>query len=211
MPASSTPNGAPGALEAEAPEFLDFLLSQSAADRQQLYRNGLDGLNSQAKKRFSKLFADVDAGQADTLLAPLRDPWTYDAPSDPVAAMLRAAKDDVRRATRIRANGTWRPQRDELAVAAGACTGCRSIEEPMAETKYDVLIIGSGASGGMAAYTLTKKGIKCLMLDAGPAIDFERQRVNKAAYELPFRGFGKPGRLVARISGDRIQREPVGG
>ena len=65
----------------------------------------------------------------------------------------------------------------------------------MAETKYDVLIIGSGASGGMAAYTLTKKGIQCLMLDAGPAIDFGRQRVNKAAYELPFRGFGKPGRL----------------
>ena len=65
----------------------------------------------------------------------------------------------------------------------------------MAETKYDVLIIGSGASGGMAAYTLTKKGIKCLMLDAGPPVDFDRQRVNKAAYELPFRGFGKPGRL----------------
>src|SRR5450631_1491335 len=65
----------------------------------------------------------------------------------------------------------------------------------MAETKYDVLIIGSGASGGMAAYTLTKKGIKCLMLDAGPAVDFERQRVNKVAHELPFRGFGKPGKL----------------
>ena len=92
-------NGTPGALEAKAPEFLDFLLSQSAVDRQQLYRNGLDGLNAQAKKRFNKLFADVEAGQADTLLGPLRDPWTYDAPSDPVAAMLRAAKDDVRRAT----------------------------------------------------------------------------------------------------------------
>lgn len=92
-------NGTPGALEAKAPEFLDFLLSQSAANRQQLYRIGLDGLNTQAKKRFNKLFADVDAGQAETLLAPLRDPWTYDAPSDPVAAMLRAAKDDVRRAT----------------------------------------------------------------------------------------------------------------
>lgn len=92
-------NGAPGALDAEAPEFLDFLLSQSTADRQQLYRIGLDGLNAQAKKRFTKPFADVDAGQAETLLAPLRDPWTNDAPSDPVAAMLRAAKDDVRRAT----------------------------------------------------------------------------------------------------------------
>jgi choline dehydrogenase-like flavoprotein len=27
----------------------------------------------------------------------------------------------------------------------------------MADTKYDVLIIGSGASGGMSAYTLTKR------------------------------------------------------
>jgi len=43
-------NGAPGALEAKAPEFLDFLLSQSPADRQQLYRSGLDVLNAQARK-----------------------------------------------------------------------------------------------------------------------------------------------------------------
>ena len=92
-------NGAPGALEAKAPEFLDFLLSQSAGDHQQLYRTGLDGLNAQARKRFTKPFAEVDASQAEVLLAPLRDPWTYDPPADPVAAMLRAAKDDIRRAT----------------------------------------------------------------------------------------------------------------
>ena len=60
---------------------------------------------------------------------------------------------------------------------------------------YDVLIIGSGASGGLAAYTLTQKGVKCLMLDAGPLVDFNRVRGNKAAYELPYHGFGKPGRL----------------
>ena len=30
-----------------------------------------------------------------------------------------------------------------------------------------VIVIGSGASGGMAAYNLTQKGIKVLMLDAG--------------------------------------------
>ena len=66
----------------------------------------------------------------------------------------------------------------------------------MAITKdYDVLIIGSGASGGMAAYTLTKKGLNCLMLDAGPLVDFNRVRVSKPAYELPYRGFGQPGRL----------------
>ncbi len=64
----------------------------------------------------------------------------------------------------------------------------------MAATTHDVLIIGSGASGGMAAYTLTKKGIKCLLLEAGPAVDFAHQRTNKAVHELPYRGFGKPGR-----------------
>jgi choline dehydrogenase-like flavoprotein len=66
----------------------------------------------------------------------------------------------------------------------------------MAQKEYDVLIIGSGASGGMAAHTLTQKGIKCLMLDAGPPADFQRHRALKPVYELPYRGFGKPGRLA---------------
>src|SRR5450432_2185063 len=35
-------NGTPGALEAKAPEFLDFLISESPAGRQQVYQAGLD-------------------------------------------------------------------------------------------------------------------------------------------------------------------------
>jgi choline dehydrogenase-like flavoprotein len=65
----------------------------------------------------------------------------------------------------------------------------------MATTPYDVLIIGSGASGGMAAHTLTKLGVKCLMLDAGPAFDYDRDRTLRPVYDLPYRGFGKPGRF----------------
>jgi hypothetical protein len=108
-------NGAPGALDAQAPEFLDFLLSQSSADRQQLYRNGLDGLNGQSKKRFNKLFANVDASQAEALLAPLRESWTYEPPAEPVAAFLRAATDEWSLATaagRTRGGGAglyWLP------------------------------------------------------------------------------------------------------
>ncbi|HEU0121868.1 MAG TPA: GMC family oxidoreductase [Bryobacteraceae bacterium] len=60
---------------------------------------------------------------------------------------------------------------------------------------YDVVIIGSGAAGGMAAYTLCKAGVKCLMLEAGPMIDFQRHRTMKAVYDLPYRGFGEPGRF----------------
>ena len=92
-------NGAAGALDAQAAEFLDFLIGDSPADRQHLYRTGLDGLNQQAMKRFNKPFGDLDATQAEGFLAPLRQSWTFDEPKDSVAAFLRVAKQDVRTAT----------------------------------------------------------------------------------------------------------------
>lgn len=60
---------------------------------------------------------------------------------------------------------------------------------------YDVLIIGSGMAGGAAAHVLTQKGIRCLVLEAGPAINFQRDRGFKRVYDLPYRGFDRPGRL----------------
>jgi len=96
MPATST---SPGALAAGAPEFLDFLMGASGADRQRVYREGLDGLNAQAQRQFGKPFADLDSSQADLVLAPLRTPWTFDEPAEPVARFLRAAKGDMRTAT----------------------------------------------------------------------------------------------------------------
>jgi len=65
----------------------------------------------------------------------------------------------------------------------------------MPQQEYDVLIVGSGASGGTAAYTLTKRGLKCVMVEAGPLVDFEKAREFKPVYELPYRGFGRTGRL----------------
>lgn len=64
----------------------------------------------------------------------------------------------------------------------------------MAE-KHDVIIIGSGASGGMAAYILAAKGIRCLMLDAGPVLDFTGGKETKSVADLPYRGFARPGRF----------------
>lgn len=92
-------NGMPGALEAGAPEFLDFLIGASAADRKQLYKNGLDALQTQAQKKFGKAFADLNETQAGELLAPLRKAWTYNPPTDPFERFLRDVKADVRTAT----------------------------------------------------------------------------------------------------------------
>jgi choline dehydrogenase-like flavoprotein len=74
----------------------------------------------------------------------------------------------------------------------------------MSQEKVDVLIIGSGHSGGMAANILTAKGISCLMLNAGPVVDFDKDRSLKAAYELPYRGFKKPGQLPHVFQSDEF-------
>jgi choline dehydrogenase-like flavoprotein len=65
----------------------------------------------------------------------------------------------------------------------------------MTNEAFDVLIIGSGHAGGMAAKVLTEKGIRCLMLNAGPVADISKSAQQKFAYELPYRGFKPPGRL----------------
>jgi hypothetical protein len=103
--------GRPGAAEAGAAEFLDFLISQSAEARRTLYRAGIAHLDSESRRLHGKPFAQIDARQADPWLAPLREPWSYEGPADPFARFLLAAKEDALRAT---VNS-----REWAAVAAG--------------------------------------------------------------------------------------------
>ncbi len=93
--------GRPGAVDCGAPEFLDFLISVSPADRQQLYKTGLDSLNSKSKKQYGKPFADLDASQADAILKPLlvAIPWNEDLPKDPLQHFIAQAHRDFRTAT----------------------------------------------------------------------------------------------------------------
>jgi Gluconate 2-dehydrogenase subunit 3 len=90
---------APGALDAHAPEFLDFLIGESPKERQQLYQTGLDLLNGRAKQKHGKMFVELDAAQITDALAELRAPWTFDLPADPLAHFLREARQDIRTAT----------------------------------------------------------------------------------------------------------------
>jgi hypothetical protein len=89
----------PGSKEAGAVTFLDFLLSKSPSDRQKLYRDGLDALNTKSQALYKKPFAKLTSQEAEPLLTPLKAAWTYRAPADPYAAFLLAAKEDFLRAT----------------------------------------------------------------------------------------------------------------
>lgn len=91
--------GRPGATEAEVPHFLDFILSKSPRDRQELYQQGLNTLERGARASYRKSFGQLQPAQAEALLAPLRKPWTYQTPSDLQTRFLREAKADILRAT----------------------------------------------------------------------------------------------------------------
>jgi choline dehydrogenase-like flavoprotein len=55
--------------------------------------------------------------------------------------------------------------------------------------QYDVVIVGSGAGGGMAAYMLSKAGLKICLLEAGPMYDPAKNVTQlKNPWESPRRG-----------------------
>ncbi len=93
--------GKPGASEAGAALFLDFLISESPKDRQQLYLHGLDGLNAAAKKQFGRSFSELDSSQADSILKPLMVArfWPEEMPDDHMKHFIAQVHMDLRTAT----------------------------------------------------------------------------------------------------------------
>lgn len=61
-------------------------------------------------------------------------------------------------------------------------------------TDFDVIVVGSGITGGWAAKELTEQGLKVLLLERGRMIEHGKGYENefKAPWEMPFRGHGDP-------------------
>jgi choline dehydrogenase-like flavoprotein len=67
--------------------------------------------------------------------------------------------------------------------------------------KYDAIVVGSGANGGIAAKELTERGLEVLVLEAGPGLD-ERLFQQR---DSGFKGIGSLPRIKAGLTGHHIQ------
>ena len=93
-------NGKPGAIEAGTPEFLDFLLSDSAPEKQKTYTSGLDWLEAEAKKNHKQSFSELNDEQIGALIKPWLRTWMNDhPPTEPHADFINLAHDEIREAT----------------------------------------------------------------------------------------------------------------
>jgi len=71
----------------------------------------------------------------------------------------------------------------------------------MKEKKYDAIVVGSGATGGFAAKELSEKGLKVLVLEAGPQHDEELFQKTSGA----FSSIGSLSRIKAAVKGHHKQ------
>ena len=75
----------------------------------------------------------------------------------------------------------------DLAAVTDESRKLAAAIEPGSE-KWDVIVVGSGAAGGMAAFQLAMAGVKVLMLEAGRMLDHKREyRTMEWPYASPRR------------------------
>ena len=79
--------------------------------------------------------------------------------------------------------------------------------------RYDVVIVGSGAAGGMAAYALTQAGARVLLLEAGRNYEPGKETPMFQSYaDAPLRNAATPqkpnGFFDATIGGWVVEGEP---
>ncbi len=85
----------PGAREARVEEWIDFILSQSDAPRQAVYREGMAFLENLCRDRHAKRFEELSKTEQTEILHTVSDEIPETAENRPGVAFFRALKHDT--------------------------------------------------------------------------------------------------------------------
>ena len=90
----------PGALQAQTPQFLDFLIATSPTATQKMYTSGLTWLNEESLRKYKVNFAALDNAKVDAIIKPWLRTWLSDhPPTEAHADFINIAHADIRSAT----------------------------------------------------------------------------------------------------------------
>lgn len=111
----------------------------------------------------------------------------------------------VGRAFRLGAAGCRRDKLMSFGPALAAVLRATTLDSMRAPARYDAVVIGGGAAGGMAALSLTEAGLNVLVLDAGLPGSPLRMLPRRLAHKVGRRLLGSHGPAIL----DRLLRTPL--
>jgi choline dehydrogenase-like flavoprotein len=188
-------------------DFIDRILATDLASQAVRVRAGLHGLNDEARARGQRHgFADLSDAEQDELITELlagssRTSWSDPEAADFVHLMITLAAQGYygdpdnggnQGAVSWRDLG-YRERPDDVPWPAGEAEPQPTLAPEQISARYDAVVVGAGAGGGVAACVLAEAGWRVLLVERGEWLTRAQLRPDHLRNQRSTFGYQAPG------------------